>query len=296
MSIPPTSSKNPFVWLVGHKPRSRGTVPTWVPRRDRGALYIWEWAMISALIAVVLTISLPAYKRAAGAARAAACSSNLQRLNQMVSMYVQDYDAMYPPLPPLGDFTLATRPIQQSEDAWTERLAPYREARKSEKQDPYICPATDEDVMTYAYNAALGGRIFPEYDPKGTPTNESEIKVPTQTYAIWDTANRAGANAIVGYRYYSGARRDGKYQVGDLVLPSRAIKEDWIKPRHNGATAVLFCDGHISRLADSGIRVEQAENPFDPAANVAVVAPNSEIAPSPTSGKSEGDVSPPVTK
>jgi prepilin-type processing-associated H-X9-DG protein len=260
-------------------------------RRDRGALYIWEWAMISALVAVVLTISLPAYKKAAGAAKAAACSSNLQRLNQMLSMYVQDFDGMYPPLPAHGDLALAMRPVQQSHDAWTERLAPYREARKSEKQDPLVCPASSDDVMTYAYNAALAGRVFPEYDPKGPPTNEAEIKIPTQTYAIWDTANRAGANAIVGYRYYSGARRDGKYRIGSLVLPSRAIREDWIKPRHNGATAVLFCDGHITRLADSGIRVEQAKNPFDPLTEVAAAGPETASSP-PAKEPAEETVSP----
>lgn len=244
--------------------------------------------MIAGLIAVVLTISLPAYKKAAGAARAAACSANLQRLNQMLSMYVQDYDGMYPPLPALGDITLAQRPVQQSPDAWTERLAPYREDRKSEKQDPLVCPASDDDVMTYAYNAALGGRVFPEYDPKGLPVNEAEIKIPTQTYAIWDTANRAGANAIIGYRYYSGARRDGKYQVGDLVLPSRAIKQNWIKPRHNNTTAVLFCDGHITRLDDSGIRVAQTKNPFDPTTEAAATPEVSEIPTSPSPQATDG--------
>lgn len=241
--------------------------------------------MIALLIAIVLTISLPAYKKAAGAARAAACSSNLGRLHQMIAMYVQDYDGTYPQLPqpppgnlaespPLEHLWSVTRPVQRSYEAWTERLTPYREERKSEKQDPLLCPASDYDVMTYSYNAALGGRIFPEYDPKGLPVNEAEIKVPTQTYAIWDTANRAGANAITGFRYYSGARRDGDYQVGDLVLPSRAITQEWIKPRHNGASAVLFCDGHISRLSDSAIRVEQGRNPFDPSEDGTTIAPN----------------------
>ncbi len=191
----------------------------------------------------------------------------------MFSMYVQDNDGIYPPLPALGDLTLATRPVQQSADAWTERLTSYREARKSEKQDPFVCPATDDNLMTYAYNAALGARVFPEYDPKGPPTHESEIKVPTQTYLVWDTANRAAGNALAGYRYFSGARRDGKYVVGDLPLPSRAIKQGWIYPRHNGATAVLFCDGHITRLSESGVRVEQPRNPFDPLAGVSTPSP-----------------------
>ncbi|MBC8141908.1 MAG: hypothetical protein H7Y38_10760, partial [Armatimonadetes bacterium] len=62
----------------------------------------------------------------------------------------------------------------------------------------------------------------------------------------------------------SGARRDGAYRTGDLVLPSRAIKADWMKPRHNDATAVLFCDGHTTRLSDTTPRAE-AVNPFDPA-------------------------------
>ena len=118
--------------------------------------------------------------------------------------------------------------------------------------------------MTYAYNAALGARVFPEHDPKGLPATDAEVKSPVQTYLLWDTANRAGANALAGYRYFSGARRDGAYRAGDLVLPSRALKYEWLKPRHNNETAVLFCDGHVARLSSSAIRVDAGGNPFDP--------------------------------
>jgi prepilin-type processing-associated H-X9-DG protein len=39
-------------------------------------------------------------------------------------------------------------------------------------------------------------------------------------------------------------------------------------PRHNGSSSVLFCDGHVTRLSDPGIRVEQKRNYFDPLADV----------------------------
>ena len=223
--------------------------------------------MITGIVAVFLSIALPAYKRASGAAHAVACSANLQYQYRMFSMYVQDYDGTYPPFPAgaEGDLAPVLRPVEQNADAWTVRLSPYREAKAKEKNDPFICPAADPDVMTYAYNAALGATLFPEYNAKGGATNEAQITAPAQTYLLWDTANRSGANALAGYRYFSGARRDGAYRVGDLVLPSRALKKEWLKPRHNDASMVLFCDGHAVRLTDTTVRAETDANPFDPA-------------------------------
>lgn len=284
--------RSPFVWLVGPKVRSRGIVPTSVPRRDRGALYIFEWAAITIVIGIILTIALPSYRKAMGAAHAVACSSNLQHLYQMTSMYAQDFDGVYPPLPAFPDLETATRPIQQDENAWTDRLSPYREDRKKEKQDPFVCPAAD-DMMTYSYNAAFGKRIFPEYDPKSQAIHESEIKVPTQTYMVWDTANRAAANALTGYRYFSGRRSDGKYHPGDLVLPTRGVA-DWMYPRHNGSVSVLFSDGHISRISDPNVRMDTHRNPFDPLADVAMPndAEGAPTTPAPAASASPSPVAP----
>lgn len=259
------ASKNPFVWRTRTAERNKGILPAWAIRRNRGALAVWEWAMIAAIVAVFISIALPAYKRAAGTARSVACSSNVLYQYRMLSMYTQDYDGTYPPLPATGDLRLVTRPVQQPGEAWTERLSSYREARDKEKNDPFVCPAADPEVMTYAYNAALGTTIFPRFDAKGSPATDASIKAPARTYLLWDTANRSGANALVGYRYWSGARRDGAYRVGDLVLPSRGIKLDYLKPRHNDTTAVLFCDGHTVRLSDTTVRAAETANPFDPA-------------------------------
>ncbi len=256
--------QNPFVWRVRKAERNAGILPGGTIRRNRGALAVWEWAMIVAIIAVFFTIALPAYKRATRAAKSAVCLSNVLYQYRMFSMYTQDYDETYPPLPATGDLRLALRPVQKNEDAWTVRLAPYREARAKEKNDPFVCPAADPDVMTYSYNAALGTTLFPAFVVKGMPATDAGVKAPARTYLLWDTANRSGANALVGYRYFSGARQGGAYRVGDLVLPSQAIKADWIKPRHNGVT-VLFCDGHTVRLSDTTVRATESANPFDPA-------------------------------
>ncbi|MBC8143246.1 MAG: hypothetical protein H7Y38_17610, partial [Armatimonadetes bacterium] len=212
------SPKNPFVWRVRAPSRDGGILPAWAIRRNRGALAVWEWAMIAAIVAVFISIALPAYKRAAGAAKSASCLTNLLYQYRMISMYTQDYDGTYPPLPATGDLQLALRPVQQNADAWTNRLSSYREARDKEKNDPFVCPAADPDVMTYAYNAALGTTIFPRFDAKGSPATDADVEAPTRTYLLWDTANRSAANALVGYRYFSGARCDGAYRTGDLVL------------------------------------------------------------------------------
>ena len=263
-SVPsPSSLVRRFIPKGKRLTHARATASPVAPRRDRGSLYIFEWFCLVAIIGIFLAIALPAYKRAAGAAKGTACAANLQRLYQMTSMYAQDFDGIYPPLPRDPELLHATRPFVLPEEAWTVRLASYREAKKAEKSDPFACPATE--VPTYAYNAALGTRVFPEYDPKAPPTCETDVKITSETFLFFDTANRGAANNLAGWRFYAGSDKEPPFRPGDFVLPSRAIREDWQYPRHNDAVCALYCDGHVKRISDLGIRFAK-RNPFDPAA------------------------------
>lgn len=243
----------------GPRVRSRGTTLL-LPGRDRGALFVFEWATVVVIIAIVLTITIPAYRRSTSAARAAACATNLMRLGQMAAMYVQDHDGVYPPLPRAATLEEATAPRVAPELAWTVRFKPYREPK--EKQDPFTCPAAD--APTYAYNAALGATVFPNYDPKSPPAAEADVVRPTETFLFWDTANLGTANALAGYRFFYGAKQNGKYRRGDFVLASAVISEGWIYPRHNDASNVVYCDGHVRRVAAANTAEASPGDPFDP--------------------------------
>ena len=65
--------------------------------------------------------------------------------------------------------------------------------------------------------------------------------------------------------FFYGEPRQGPFRPGDFVLPTQGVRERWMRPRHAGGANVLYCDGHIRRIIDPGIRA-QPRDPFDPAA------------------------------
>jgi hypothetical protein len=246
----------------GKPPRVRSRrvsgIPT--PDRSRPSLYLFEWACIAVIISIVLTLSLSAYRRSAEAARGTACATNLQRLYQMTALYAQDYDGVYPPLPRAETLERATRPFVDDAEAWTLRLAPYREAK--ERMEPFTCPSAD--APTYAYNAALGGRVLPVYEPGYPPKSDADVATPSATFLFWDTANQGAANALSGHRFFYGGAQQDPFRPGDFVLPTRGVTVDWQYPRHNDGANALYCDGHARRITDPAIHTQKC-NPFDPA-------------------------------
>jgi len=263
-------------------------------------VYIFEWAVILVIIGVTLTLSMGAYRRATGAATGASCAANLHRLGQMMTMYVGDNDGQYPPLPrgePDADLVRASRPFVAPEEAWTVRLAPYREAKRGGAEaDPFVCPGAD--APTYAYNAALGARVFPVFDLREPPAIEADVKSASETFLFWDTANRGAANALTGWRFYIGAVREPKFRPGDFVLPTKGISEAWMRPRHNDAASVLYCDNHAARVSDLSVRLRKT-SPFDPRGGPQLpAAPLSPSAPSKKTSEAQerqGET-PPVTE
>ena len=239
--------------------------------RSRPRILIIEVAVMTLVVGVLLTVGMRAYRSAAGAARATVCIGKLQRLHQMVTMYAQDYDESYPPLPAGETLERATRPFVRGEEAWTVRLTPYRESDKAEARvgNPFVCPAApDRDTPTYAYNAALGARLFPAYAPESPPFTLAGVVQPTETFLLFDTANEGPANALAGYRFFYGAPKQPPFRPGDFVLPTTGVRDAWMRPRHNDAALVVYCDGHARRVSDMRVRL-RPHSPFDPSQTAA---------------------------
>ncbi len=241
-------------WLFGSAYHAAG--------RSRSRLLVIELAVLGATFTILFTLLLPAYRSSVGAARGTVCLGKLRRLHQMTAMYLQDNDGVFPPLPAEADLARATRPFVNEAEAWTLRLAPYRE-EKERSGDPYVCPVAPGDAPTYAYNAALGARIFPTYQARSTACAEAGVSTPSQTFLFFDTANQAPANALCGYRFFNGTPTQGALRPGDFVLPSASLTLDWQRPRHHDGANVVYCDGHARRIADLAVRF-QARGPFDP--------------------------------
>src|ERR1051325_6362570 len=63
----------------------------------RPAFTLIELLVVIAIIAILAAILFPVFAQARGKARQAACLSNTKQLALGTSMYVQDYDELYPP-------------------------------------------------------------------------------------------------------------------------------------------------------------------------------------------------------
>ena len=97
-------------------------------RDGRGAFTLIELLVVIAVIAILVSVLLPALNRARAAGRSAVCKSNLHQIALAIKLYSADFGA-YPlyvspqPIPPpwAGSFS----PAQGAADYWPDQLKPY---------------------------------------------------------------------------------------------------------------------------------------------------------------------------
>lgn len=95
--------------------------------RHRNAYTLIELLVVIAIIAILVALLFPVLAQSREAARKAVCASNLRQIGQAVSMYVPDYDELFPPsqLPPTGANT-----------SWPTLIFPY-----IRNEGVFVCPS-----------------------------------------------------------------------------------------------------------------------------------------------------------
>jgi prepilin-type N-terminal cleavage/methylation domain-containing protein/prepilin-type processing-associated H-X9-DG protein len=132
----------------------------------RNAFTLIELLVVIAIIAILAAILFPVFAQARGAARKAACQSNLKQIGTATMMYAQDYDESYP-----GGWNQAPgHPNGGGDMMWRVVLQPYiqKYGNNSNLYDSsgnfgvYWCPSTpgggtsSYGPSSYGYNA-FGG-------------------------------------------------------------------------------------------------------------------------------------------
>jgi prepilin-type N-terminal cleavage/methylation domain-containing protein/prepilin-type processing-associated H-X9-DG protein len=219
-------------------------------RRGRRAFTLIELLVVISIIAILATLLVPAMSRAKGLSHSISCKNKLRQLGIALRLYVDDNRSEYPAFeerPGPGHWYHPLYPYIRI--AWTNQ-AFHCPAFKGPIRDWNYGLATDfsNSSGSYGYNAwgtaaplthisqlGLGGL---QTTPSSIrPVKESEVKAPSEMFAIADSRVIEGPLAAFPVMWQWS---------GHWVEPAAARK-----PRHENGYNALFCDGHVLSIKRS---------------------------------------------
>ncbi|MFI4912372.1 MAG: type II secretion system protein [Sedimentisphaeraceae bacterium JB056] len=240
------------------------------------AFTLIELLVVISIIAVLMSIMMPALSKARTQARIVICGSNIKNLSQAAMMYLQENDQYYP-----GMHNGTDNKYNDGNDSlWDDKLYVYLENYEvfscAEKishnraaakiTESYIGPIEGWDkVQAYGFNTWLQGWT-PNGITKGTwpdshassinpkPLKASNVKSGSSVVMLSDTgaplANDGDSFPHFSYFYSGGIRF-----MPDLV-PAHEVRLNKSKPKitfHNryemsGGISLGFADGHIEKI------------------------------------------------
>ena len=237
-------------------------------RRQRGGFTLIELLVVVAIIALLISILLPALSEAKKRAQETVCASNIRQMGLGLRHYLDDNMGFYP-----GDH-LETGGANGSWIAWAPRIRKYMDSTT----DVFWCPSTDNGVR---WQKRQGGAQrsflrFLGYEPGEAPLKGREFF--SYGYNGWGvrvfTSIRRNQQhlGLGGHAQGSIDDRDGNHElqeskikrpeemiaIGDTFM--NADWDTWLTPqyqyrrssypskRHRGGAEILFTDGHAVNM------------------------------------------------
>jgi prepilin-type N-terminal cleavage/methylation domain-containing protein/prepilin-type processing-associated H-X9-DG protein len=207
--------------------------------KRKTAFTLIELLVVVAIIAVLISLLLPALASARSQAKMVSCLSNLKQWNIVLTLYMQDHqDRLMPRQPYAGDWTIS----------WEPQMVKAKYAIEDTKFN--TCPSQDDQVIrsALAYPSAPQGATWVTYGAN---------------FYMWAREDRLDPASMIGGNLSKLKTEPSKsIMMCETTHPYSAVgycgayQHLQCSPLHRNSSNFLFLDGHAGWMKDTGSWVD----------------------------------------